>query len=137
MTEEVKPESLVDCLRKVSCDDTMNLWNQVIRFQYIVDQPVKVQLILDRVHKFKPALSKPLGYLRIGNVGQLLDIAANALASASTLALLGSSANPKDSFAIQNTLDSAWRMLRADVLQLISISLDEIERKKRVLEVAP
>lgn len=88
MAEVEKPKvtELIPFSREIFCDDTMREFNQVIRYDIVFGRPLRVQLLLDRRHKFNKSLSKPLGYFRISSIDQLLRLGTNALAAATILA---------------------------------------------------
>jgi len=136
LSEENKPENLVECMRKIDTDDTLKLFSQVIKFQFRVnpEKPLSIQLVLDRVHKFQKGESKPLGYLRFSQSSDLLDLARQALACACVLQL---SANSKDitTFDIERAMDSAWSFLKSDATHLIHLCLNEVKAKQIELQL--
>lgn len=122
-------ELLVSVLRKVVFADTMRAFNQVLRFDYKLEEPLKVQLCFDRVNKFTPSLSKPVAYFTIDSVQELEAFAINSITAASVMALRN---KPQpSSYEIGQAVDSLWTLIRSDIINLVDISLAAI-RERRV-----
>jgi hypothetical protein len=113
--EKPKVTDLIPFSREVFCDDTLREFNQVIRYDIVYDRPLRVQLLLDRRHKFNKALSKPLGYFRISSVDQLLRLGTNALAAATILAFFQSNRTEPSIEENHQAVQSLLKMVGADV----------------------
>jgi len=102
-------------IKEVEADATMDLWKQFLRFEVEARTPVIVNVIADRVHRFKPRQSRPAAFLHFSDAGQLISIAVAALSAASVLALAERKfRTSEDQVAeIIRCLDSAWDLARA------------------------
>ena len=123
-------ESIVEPFKPVQAEETLRLWRQVVKFQLRLDETLGVQLVLDRVHRYHPRESKPLGYLHFKDVGALLELAKQSLACACILTLNGREGSP-----VERAVDGALELIRNDVVRLVKTGLEELRRKVREREV--
>ena len=127
--EEYKVKNILEILKPIEAEPTLDLFNQYIKIQYILKEPFSIQLVLDRKHKFSPSLSKPLGYLHFNSYMQLLEIAKQFLVSACVMALVSQHNYEAGSTVISNTFNSAVDTIMPDALFLIRHCLEEIRKK--------
>ena len=121
-------ENIVECYRPIEAEETLRLWKQMVKFQYRVDDILGVQMVLDRVHRFHPKESKPLGYLHFRDTGQLLELAKQALACACVLSLWERGRDVGDR-VVRITVDGALDMIRNDVVRLVRVGLEEVGKR--------
>jgi len=119
---------IVSCLRPVLAEPTMSLYDQILRFDYILGEPLSVQITLDRKHRFDPKQSKPLGYFHFKFNSQLLDIGKDSLAAATVMMLREGDDKSADNVA--RILENVWQVIKPDVVQSILISLQEIRGRR-------
>ena len=113
--EKPKVTDLIPFSREVFCDDTLREFNQVIRYDVVYGKPLRIQLLLDRRHKFKKSLSKPLGYFRISSIDQMLRLGTNALAAATILAFFQQNRTEPSLDEIRQAVNSLLKMVGADM----------------------
>jgi len=105
-----------------------------LRFEVEARTPLIVNVVADRVHRFKPRQSRPAAFLHFSDAGQLISIAVAAL-SAATILALAERRFPTDedqTAEIIRTLDSTWALARAGALSTTRHSLRELELKRAV-----
>ena len=128
---KVKPDQLVS-MPSIKFDPTLQLWDQKLRFDFILPRkfsdPVKVQILLDRVHKFKRSLSKPVAYFHVSNINTLLEIAAQSLSCAIILSLIHK--NPLTSSDVIAGINSAIELLIPRVYDLVHTFAPKVRDKK-------
>lgn len=115
---------------EVQADDTLEGFYQILRLQAVVDDSGHsdhLQLLLDRRHKIKPSLSKPLGYLRLSTANQLLGLAAQGIVGACLLTLKDA---PIGESRILRTVDGIAEFLLQDAKRIVRVMLDEMERRR-------
>jgi hypothetical protein len=135
MSEE-KLKRIVECLRPVEAEDTLNLFVQKLKIQYLIeDSSISVQVVLDRVSKFRKEESKPLGYFHFSQYMSLLDLAKLFLVSACVKALTSQGQYEAGSLVISNALNSAISTIMPDALFLIQHSLEEIRKRMDELKI--
>jgi len=122
------PSRIVSCLRPVLAEPTMTVFDQILRFDFILGEPLSVQITFDRKHRFNPAQSKPLGYFHFTFNSKLLDIAADSLAAATVMILKD---GDKTGENVAKTLDSIWQMIKPDVVHLALNAFREIEGRRQ------
>ena len=120
-------ESIVEPFKPVQAEETLRLWRQVVKFQLRLDETLGVQLVLDRIHRFHPKESRPLGYLHFKDAGALLELAKQSLACACILTL-----NGREGASIDRVVDGALELIRNDVTRLVRTGLEGLRRKVRV-----
>ena len=127
-----RPVNLVEPLRKIETDDSLKLFNQVIKFQFIVDpcRPVSVQLLLDRISKVRLSDSRPLGYVHFSRDLDLLNLAEQAVSCACVM-LMQMNRGPVSDMEVERSVDSALRLIRGDAVYAIKHCLDLIESKRK------
>jgi hypothetical protein len=84
----IKPEDLVEgAFREVECDDTMQQFKQVLRFDLvdILGEPLSAELLLDRRHKLQKSLSKPVAFFHMSAPSQLISLGVTSLAVSTVL----------------------------------------------------
>ena len=128
--ETPKVTELISFAREVFCDDTLREFNQVIRYDIVYGRPLRVQLLLDRRHKFKKSLSKPLGYFRISSVDQLLRLGTNALAAATVLAFFQQNRTEPTAEEVNHAIQSLIKMVSADVELTTQNVLNELRLRR-------
>jgi len=133
--DKPKVTELIPFAREVFCDDTLREFNQVIRYDIIYGRPLHVQLLLDRRHKFKKSLSKPLGYFRISSVDQLLRLGTNALAAATVLAFFQQNRTEPTQEEVYSAVHNIVQMLAADVELTTQTILNELRLRRMASEV--
>ena len=133
--EKPKVTDLIPFSREVFCDDTMREFNQVIRYDIVYGRPLRVQLLLDRRHKFNKSLSRPLGYFRISNVDQLLRLGTNALAAATVLAFFQQNRTEPTEEEVYSAVQNVVKMLAADVELTTQVVLNELKLRRMALGV--
>lgn len=133
MSERPSPRDLVPLPREVHFDDTMREFIQVLRFDVVVGKPLRVQLLLDRRHKKKKSLSKPLGYFRVSQTGQLLDLATGALTMANVLAFQNRADVPTTGEIVAAT-ESVLHLIRQDVATLTEVAFNQVRLHKGSVE---
>jgi hypothetical protein len=139
MSEEKKKydvERIVECLKPVEAEDTLNVFLQKIKVQFILeDSTVNVQVVFDRVYKFRKEESKPLGYFHFTQYMSLLDLAKIFLVSACVKALTSQGQYEPGTLVISNTFNSAISTIMPDALFLIQHTLEEIRKKMDGLKI--
>jgi len=119
-------------LPRIKFDPTLNLWDQYLRFDFIIpekfSESVRVQILLDRVHKFKPKLSRPVAYFHLSNINTLMEIAAQSLTCSIILSLLCK--NEVRSADIIQAINSAIELLIPRVMDLVSIYIRKVKSRK-------
>jgi hypothetical protein len=128
--EKPKVTELIAFAREVFCDDTLREFNQVIRYDIVYGKPLRVQLLLDRRHKFKKSLSKPLGYFRISSVDQLLRLGTNALAAATVLAFFQQNRTEPSAEEVYQAVHSLIKMVSQDVELTTQTLLNELRLRR-------
>lgn len=128
--EKPKVTELIPFAREVFCDDTLREFNQVIRYDIVYGRPLRVQLLLDRRHKFNKSLSKPLGYFRISSVDQLLRLGTNALAAATVLAFFQQNRTEPTVEEVSHAIQSLIKMVSADVELTTQNVLNELRLRR-------
>lgn len=128
MQDKISPGDLVPCPREVYFDDTLKVFDQVLRFDVVLDTPLKIQVLLDRRHKFRRKKSKPVAYFRISQTSQLIDMVTSALTMASVLAL--QNRDDIDSFTIEKAVDSILTIIKQDVCFLTKTTLEQVKHKR-------
>jgi len=131
--EKPKVTELIPFSREIFCDDTLREFNQVIRYDIVYGKPLRVQLLLDRRHKFNKSLSKPLGYFRISSVDQLLRLGTNALAAATVLAFFQQNRTEPSAEEVYQAIHSLIKMVSQDVELTTQTVLNEL-RLRRMAE---
>jgi len=132
--EKPKVTELIPFSREVFCDDTLREFNQVIRYDIVFGKPLRVQLLLDRRHKFNKSLSKPLGYFRISSIDQLLRLGTNALAAATVLAFFQMNRTEPDIEEIHQAVQNLLKMVGADVDLTAQTVLRDIQVRRMAEE---
>ena len=133
--ENPKVTELIPFAREVFCDDTLREFNQVIRYDIVYGRPLRVQLLLDRRHKFNKSLSKPLGYFRISSVDQLLRLGTNALAAATVLAFFQQNHTEPTQEEIYSAVQNVVKMLASDVELTTQTILNQLKLRRMALGV--
>ena len=128
--EKPKVTDLVPFSREVFCDDTMREFNQVIRYDIVYGRPLRVQLLLDRRHKFNKSLSKPLGYFRISSVDQLLRLGTNALAAATILAFFQQNRTEPPHEEVYQAVYNLIKMVSPDVELTTETILNQLKVRR-------
>jgi len=104
----------VESLVKVKADPTLKLWHQILKSQVWREKGLlKAQLVLDRIHRYNPRESKPLGYFHMSTVDQWLDLAVLALSTALAMAAHGRDVGVLE---LREALESAWRLRSRDIV---------------------
>ena len=122
------PSRIVSCLRPVLAEPTMTVFDQILLFDFILGEPLSVQITFDRKHRFDPKQSKPLGYFHFAFNSKLLDIACDSLAAATVMALKNGGDTTQAN--VERTLDGIWRMVKPDIVHLTLNAFREIEGRK-------
>jgi len=107
--KKINPTQLVS-MPPIEFDPTLELWIQKIRFDFVVPfrpfECLKVQILLDRVHRFHRKLSRPVAYFHLSNPLKLQELAAQAIAAAAVLALSNSRKPVPSAFDVQKAVES-------------------------------
>ena len=132
MAEVEKPKvtELIPFSREIFCDDTMREFNQVIRYDIVFGRPLRVQLLLDRRHKFNKSLSKPLGYFRISSIDQLLRLGTNALAAATILAFFQQNRTEPVHEEVYQAVHNLIKMVSPDVELTTETILNQLKVRR-------
>lgn len=131
---KVDPKQLVS-MEPIEFEPTLKLWIQKIRFDFIVPsvpfEPMRVQIVLDRVHRFQRKLSRPVAYFHLSDPLKLQELAAHAVAAAALLVVHAS-----DKSAISSVTKLAYdlalaysRLIQNKKVQLSIDRLLEAEAK--------
>ena len=139
--QQKKKEDLVKYLvsmsKEVKADDTMQEFNQVLRFDFIVkpNKPLTCQILLDRRHKVDNKKSRPLGYLHFSYHSELLSIVENALIMAVVLAL-SNREKGVDVYDIKKVIESVMEIIIPDAERRVLSMVEIIEKKRKELNHA-
>jgi hypothetical protein len=128
--EKPKVTELIPFSREIFCDDTMREFNQVIRYDIVFGRPLRVQLLLDRRHKFNKSLSKPLGYFRISSIDQLLRLGTNALAAATILAFFQQNRTEPVHEEVYQAVHNLIKMVSPDVELTTETILNQLKVRR-------
>lgn len=134
-----KPADLVMLpYREIQCDDTMREFTQVLRFDLVdaCGEPLRAQLLLDRRHKLKKSMSKPVAYFRMSSTEQLIKLANTALACAVTMAFSEQRIFEPTDDQIRGVLKAHWQMAQPDVLHAVKTILRDVKLHRMALERA-
>lgn len=123
----VSPSQLVPLARQVKADDTMRQYRQHLRFDFIFGAN-KCQVMWDRRHKINKKLSKPLGYFPLSEVSELMNLVTGSF----SLLLVHQLQPCCDDVELEKALDSAWSLIKKDVIFLTRICLSDIEKKRKM-----
>lgn len=121
-----KPDQLIQVLHGIQFDDTLDTMNQIIRFDYIREDPISVQICFDRKHKLNPSLSKPVGYFKMSSMNQAMDLSRQAMAVSMVLAFRSRVAIRVGE--IEKSLDDMYSMIKSDIMRDIVTSLTALDR---------
>lgn len=127
--EEYKIKNILEILKPVEAEPTLELFDQFIKIQFILKDPLSVQVVLDRIHKIAKYQSKPLGYLHFSSYMQLLELAKQFLTTATVMALVSQRNFEAGDFVISNSLDNAFLTIKTDAMRLVKICLEEIRKR--------
>ena len=107
---KVDPKQLVS-MEPIEFEPTLKLWIQKIRFDFIVPnvpfEPMRVQIVLDRVHRFQRKLSRPVAYFHLSDPLKLQELAAHAVAASALLVVHASDKPVPSAFDIKIAVESA------------------------------
>lgn len=128
----VRVEDILEVLPEVKADLTLRKKgiDQIMRLQYILEDPLKVQLTLDRKHISNPRQSPgPAAWIRFSEVRQLMDMARNFMVAAVTLNLSGVGEEVTRG-NIETVTNALMSLLKTDVITYVEKSLREINSKR-------
>ena len=129
----VKVSDLVPLPREVRFDDTLRQFHQVARFDIVDQNPLRTQLLLDRRHKENQKRSKPLGYFRMSDTQQLVNLAVSALSLGNILALDGQTVSRSH---IQHTTEGLFKLITRDIVNVTAAGLNDLRMHQLVKEEA-
>ena len=113
--------------KEVHADDTLREMRQVLRFTFIdaPGQPLRAQIVFDRVHKENVAVSKPAGFFQISETEQLIKLAKNSLGAATVLACFQVK-TPPDLETIRKAVGNVLESIESDIVLNVHVMLGEI-----------
>ena len=135
MSAKPSAVDLVPCCREVKADDTMEEFNQVLRFD-IIDKPedpvLRSQILLDRRHKTDNKKSHPAAFIRLSQTGQLIDLMCAALAMANTIAYQNRiDEDMPTRMEIEHATDSVIATIKSDIVTLTELQLKQVEMHRK------
>jgi hypothetical protein len=119
VTEQVKKKySGIPFRVQVEADDTMRDFVQALRLDFMPtddNRLEKVQIVVDRRHKFNPKVSSPAAYLSLSTSDQALDLAKQGFVAACVIVLMQDPQTAGDSFRVSTAVDSLLQLLQGDL----------------------